>query len=269
MSHKPSIAGALLICASSAIAQECAVPGPTCAPAPCCQPSSSAAPANAAPANPGRFVRGPSAGAATGESNTLGLRGPVIHIPEIRLQLPHIEFAGLYKIRHDATKIFNSERAAFVEDAPLEFDNVASPATAAPAQATPANVPYYPPACTAPVQCTETEQSLKALEAQLARLEVLEKELLVMKKQQVVAQMQQELARQTSSATVPQSVASERPAVLVRKPVYEMATYQEEVVEEAPVAPQAKRPVSAPPTRASSSKFWIRDPNSFGDWAAE
>ncbi|MBI1344854.1 hypothetical protein GC163_01045 [bacterium] len=265
MSKRTTFTCIVLACASSAAAQECAAPGPVCH-TPCVPQTAAAA---AAPANDqGRFVRAPAAGATAGESNTLGLRGPAIHIPEMRIALPSIEFPSPYKIRHDAFKVFDQIRSPLVQDAAIEFDNVAPSAApapaAAPATTQPAYVPYCPPACAAPVQCTEMEQTLKALQSQLARLESLERELQEIKQQHQTAQPTTVAASRparSASAAPPPS----RPLPKLRQPIYETASYEEPV---AVSTTPAKKP--RPTTTMAPREMGLSSPGrsgEFGEWS--
>lgn len=263
------LCGGFLACASTLAAQECAVPQPYCPPQ-ACAPRPAAAPAAAAAPVPlaliERFIRGPAPGTATGESNSIGIRGPALHIPEMRIALPHLELPSLYQIRHDATKIFDTTRSPLVGDAALELDNVGAAPAAAPAEAAPAAAPAYcppycPPACAAPMQCTSLEDQLKQLNQRLARLDALERELAAMKQQQVNSSAwenskaipQVEDARPSFAARQTAASPASRPLVRSRPQPLQPASYEEASAEPEIVTPTV-RPTSRKPTSAPVAK---------------
>lgn len=240
----------VLTLTSTAMAQECALPGPTCAPQ-CQSPPMSPAPQR----SPGRFVRGLSPGSTAGESTSLGLRGATLHIPEIRISLPHIELPSFYKVRHDSSKVFDTTRSPLVYDDVLEFDNVE-----APQQQRPQAPQYSPPACTAPpARCAQsTDEALRALQEQMARLEQLEQELVALRHRQAAAAYpaaDQRTWRSTGQTVPPEprhDVGQTAPAPRFNRYPLEPASYEEEARWDADVQ-------TPPPARSAA-----RQPATFG-----
>lgn len=215
---------------ATAMAQECALPGPACAPQ-CQTPLTSPTP----PRSAGRFVRGLSPGSTAGESTSLGLRGATLHIPEIRISLPHIEFPSLYKVRHDSSKVFDTTRSPLVYDDVLEYDHVEAPLKQPPLQTTQPQL-YSPPACTAPpARCAQsTDEALRALQEQMARLEQLEQELVALRQRQASAAYpagDQRTWRSTGQPGTPEprhDVGQTVPAPRPQRYPLEPASYEEE-----------------------------------------
>jgi len=212
----------------------------------------------------------------------------VLHIPEVRLQLPHLEFPGLFMVRHDAAKIFDAVRSPFLEEEAIETGLLPSAAPAA-APTTPAAapapmqcVPYTAPACAAPNQCASTD---KALEAVLARLDALEKENAQLRQAQAslntvsVPKTASGAANPGWSASKPATsqvpVARTRPLPTPAKQTeiapasYQVADHQPSVEKVAPAPVRLPRGtlstgLSSPPASKGSDRT-----GAFGDWASK
>ncbi len=164
------------------LAQQCA---PKCdAPYPCrtCTPKDNAAPADTP--GPGNYLRGPGTGQAAGESRSFGIRGPALHIPEMRIALPTIEFPSPVRFKRGAEMIFDQVRGPHSFAAVQDYGNLPEDDNAAPADSkddNPAPVPpapyYCPPACDPSIYGATTQR----LEATLARMEAMERELEVLR----------------------------------------------------------------------------------------
>lgn len=269
---RPSLlffAGALS-CTASLSAQECA------APAPCVCAPRMAAPTAPPPTNE-RFLRGPAPGSATGESNSLGIRGPALHIPEMRFGLPHLELPSLYKIRHDASKVFEATRSPLVNEPALELDNV-GPALQGPAPAFNAPqpcAPYCPPACSAPVQCTAVEEQLKLLNQKLARLEAVERELVTIKQQQQAAiSAQSEVAAATAAVEAAEKslaaakqraeTAAAAPKPMVRLRPLQPASYEEPANEQVATTPRKPQTL-----RGAGENIRQTEGGGLGEWSSK
>lgn len=257
--------------AATAQAQQCAAPAPQCA-----------APPTAAPAPPptsaGRFVRGPTPGAAAGESHSFGIRGPALHIPEIRLALPTLELPSLFHIRRDAEKIFDVTRSPFVEEQPLEFGNVPTSAPAPAAAPAPPTmcVPMQAPACAAP--CVgANDEVLKALLERLARLEALEQELAALRAQNAATASVQADTRSVEAPTKPEASAplsGSRPVAKKSEPARSQPRLQQasfEEVDEPAAAPAVRpsQPVTLRGTGLSAPPPPNRSRSQFGDWTRQ
>lgn len=170
---------------SMAAAQQCAAPcyTPQCVAPPMAAPA--AAPATAPLRN---FLRAPGTGQTAGESNSIGLRLPTLHIPETRIGLPTIELPSLMRFRREAEMVFDHARGPLVSGDLQEFGNLpanAAPASAAPAMpapasafpAAPANCLPQAPACAAPGFYGKADSANESMESRIARLEGLEREL--------------------------------------------------------------------------------------------
>ncbi len=162
---------------SIAAAQQCAAP---CYTTPQCAAPAMAAPAVAPATAPARnFLRAPGTGQTAGESNSIGLRGITLHVPEMRIGLPTLELPSLMRFRREAEMIFDHARGPLVNGDLLDFGNLpasAAPAVA-PATAAPVNCMPLPPACAAPGCLGRTEPANETMEARIARLDGLEREL--------------------------------------------------------------------------------------------
>lgn len=280
------IFGTLALWSSAGYAQQCAVPQPYCAPS-TCAPNTSPKVGGPAPTTNERFVRGPAPGAAAGESNSLGIRGPTLHIPEIRISLPHLELPSLFQVRHDAVKIFGPTLSPLIDEPALELNNVgeappdvgSSPKVGSPECSKPC-MPYCPPACAAPNQCADLDAQLRELNQKLARLEALEAQITQLKEEQRTA------TRATTAAPVgnaskppvsPESVVkSSRPVPRPQAPKYQTASYEEPV--ETVAAP--KRVVSEPVKTVATpvqvrSRSGLSSPvanvstDNYGDWTTK
>lgn len=160
-----------------AAAQQCAAP---CYTSPQCAAPATAAPAVAAPAR--NFLRAPGTGQTAGESNSIGLRGITLHIPEMRIGLPTLELPSLMRFRREAEMVFDHARGPLVNGDILDFGNLpatGAPAAPAPATAAPAPVNCIPqsPACAAPGLYSKLDSANETMEVRMARLEGLEREL--------------------------------------------------------------------------------------------
>ncbi len=284
------IFGAVALCSSVGSAQQCAVPQPYCTPSTCVPTPNVGTPppsVGAPPKTNERFVRGPAPGSAAGESNSLGIRGPTLHIPEVRITLPNLELPSLFHVRHDAMKIFGTTLSPLIDEPALELSNVgeappdvgASPKVGAPACNKPC-APYCPPACAAPHASLDAQ--LRELNEKLARLEALEAQLTQLKEEQrtmmnaalTVAPVENASKPPITSGSV---VKSSRPVPRPQAPKYQTASYEEPaeptvVLKRAPSLPAkaASHPVqgrgrmglSAAPVSTASS-------DNFGDWSAK
>lgn len=278
------IIGTLSLWTSVCSGQECAVPQPTCAPSVCAPtPKVGTTPKTTNE----RFVRGPVPGSAAGESNSLGIRGPTLHIPEIRITLPHLELPSLFHVRHDASKIFGITQSPLVDEPALELNNVGeakpdvsspSPEVSAPKCHQPC-VPYCPPACAAPNQCASLDEQLRELNQKLARLEALEAQITQLKEEQrsmVGVTMASAVVENGAKPPVSQgsTVKPSRPVLRPQPSKYQTASYEE------PADPaQVRRTSPAQPrqaantTRQDRGRFGLSTPDSsttskpnFGDW---
>lgn len=298
------IAGAPLVAAAGDCAPQpgCQVPGNCAPPVYCCPPGDRGAPRDA----PGNYVRGPATGEARGESNSVGIRGLRLRIPEINLQLPSIELPSLYSIRREAEMVFDSTRGPYVEGQPAEFrmvpgedrggDDKGGPGEtrcAPPAGFVPAgmgngeghNVPSPVPMPPAPMTPASESAAYRHRELELREQEVA---LLRQQVQEMQAMLRDMSA--SSSATTPgtnrsvETVEAPRPAapVTVRPRRVEPAAYTEDDGTEAatpgfglsqptraaskPAVPPPSRPV---PRTTKTSTAPRTASSSFGDWAAE
>lgn len=91
-------------------------PCPACRPAPCEQPAGPAEVQGAAVA--GAYAVPPQAGEVVGPSTALGIRGPEITLPAIRLTFPSIRFPSLFRSRQDAHMRVHAAVAPFVQQTP-------------------------------------------------------------------------------------------------------------------------------------------------------
>lgn len=139
--------------APSAFAQY--APNPQCAAPQYCAPNCyRPCPTNATPQGepvnpPGMFVAPPASGEVQGESNSLGVHGPALRIPESIIRLPTIQMPSMVKYRRNPEMHTDSARATFQSQpagARLQF---ARP-QAAPANAAPQGEPVQPN-CNQPV----------------------------------------------------------------------------------------------------------------------
>lgn len=100
----------------------------------CCYPDSCACPSCCPPppvecdregepelGRRGVYVRAPETGEYAGESESVGLRGLGIRIPEFHLELPTIQLPCFIHFRRDAELYADSARLPFVEREPVEF----------------------------------------------------------------------------------------------------------------------------------------------------
>lgn len=270
---------ALGLVPGAAMAQ-CAVPA-ACTPrceAPCrqCQPPDRAAPADKAA--PGNFLRGPATGQASGESRSFGLRGPALHIPEMRIALPTLEFPSPVRFKRNAEMIFDQIRGPHSLAEVQNFGNLPEEDVGAPAKGpdddvaapvippAPRCTPYYcPPAC----DPNQVDATTKRLEATLARLEAMEKELATLRA--AAADQQNEVTTSSHGAGKPQmTVAAKGSRPLPpRTTQFVQAGYEEP----APVVSE-NRPVVT--TRAASGRMGLSapkvaqpavEPDEFGAWS--
>ena len=236
---------------SIAAAQQCAAPSY----APQCAAPAMAAPAPAT-APPRNFVRAPATGQAAGESNSIGLRGFTLHIPEMRIGLPTLELPSLMRFRREAEMIFDHTRGPLVNGDVLDFGNL--PANAAPAVA-PAVAPAFAPtcipqspACAAPGVLGKTDAANETIEARMARLEGLERELASLRQQmaQVATPGSNGAGKRAGMSTVTGSRPVSRPVITQAR--HQDAEEQTNEVEQVPNAGLSSPTESTPvPERVS------------------
>ncbi len=257
---------------------QCAVPT-TCAPrcdVACPVERDVAAPAKDQPA-PGNFLRGPATGQASGESRSFGIRGPALHIPEMRIALPTLEFPSPVKFRRNAEMIFDQVRGPHSLAAVQEFGNLpdttapAGPDTPAPpGPDTPAPpvippppkcTPYYPPPCDPNIYGSTNDR----MEATLARLEKLEAELTVLR-----AAAAEREHRSPASSEAPQGALKPYSSAGVTKgsrpvPVKPVRTAPDPI-DGAMVVASRPQPVRGG-LSAPASRMPVNDKDEFGAWS--
>ena len=241
---------------------------------PTCQPRTAPA-APAAPAPAGNFLRGPGTGQKSGESRSLGIRGPALHIPEIRLALPTLELPSPVLFTRDAEMLFDSLRGPLSMAAVQDFGSI--PANAAPTPAAPhPAAPDIPPAPQCTPACVPLLGQAERLEATLARLEALEQELATLRSaaaaaQQPVPQPQAMLNGGAKPVTYA-GVKGSRP-LPPHHPQFMLAGYEEPAPERAvPMHATTTKPMSRP----QSARFGLsspaagrtaQEPDRFGAWS--
>lgn len=117
--------------------------------APAQSPAQAPAAAPAA-AGPAMFAAPPAGGQIAGESNSVGIRGFELHIPETRLAMPTLQLPCLVRFRRNPEMQVDGGRAPLVAGAAAMYGQIpavagAAPSSQAPAQA-PASAPAQPPA---------------------------------------------------------------------------------------------------------------------------
>lgn len=63
---------------------------------------------------PGMYAQPPAVGELQGEQNAIGIQGPMLHIPEIRLELPTIRLPNFFRIKRGAEMRVDSARAPYM-----------------------------------------------------------------------------------------------------------------------------------------------------------
>ncbi len=276
-----ALAGLTLSSTALAGEPECGVPMP-CAPQ-CAMPTRPTVSAPT-PTNE-RFLRGPAPGTAAGESNSLGIRGPVLHFPEIRIALPTLELPSLFHARHDATKFFNATQSPLVDEPALELDNVGveAPAPTAPAPtATTPCVPYCPPACAVPNRCASLDEQLKQLDEKLARLERLEAQLATLRTEQLTSLRTDAPAITHNAPAKPVVVKRQTAAPVASRPISKSAPSKlqnvayEEIVDEPAPTTNARSTPRVPVADSVRPTFGLSKPSpargkasEFGDWTQQ
>lgn len=283
------VGAALSLSPALGFAQQCDAPA-ICAPA-VCAPQCSTPQLNSAPAQPnGNFTRGPATGQRAGASRSLGIRGPALHIPEVRIALPTLEFPSPVRFVRDAEMLFDPNRGAFSSAAVQDFGTIendglknAAPQgnnNLNPAGSTPCYMPktYCPPACAVPAGHSADTADLR-LEATLVRLEALEAELANLRSvaaRAATAEVPPSPQASTNGAqkpgTAPAPVFSSRPVPAQK---FVQAGYEEPVAAEtAPRRPAA--PVAAPHRQLPTGHFGLSSPrpikktaeaDEFGAWS--
>ncbi len=139
----------------------CAAPAPTLAAAPAESPEQPvAAPLQPAVAAPAMFAAPPAAGEITGATNSIGIRGLSLTMPEMRLQLPTVHLPSLVRSSRNAEMHVDGGRAPLVTGAPAAYGQIANAGqvvgtqfqaapAAAPARTRPAAAPASAPAAAA------------------------------------------------------------------------------------------------------------------------
>ncbi len=265
--------GVVLAGSPEACTPRCDVPqGYHCPPT--CQPRTAPA-APAAPAPAGNFLRGPGTGQKSGESRSLGIRGPALHIPEIRLALPTLELPSPVLFTRDAEMLFDSLRGPLSMAAVQDYGAIPADAAPAPAAPTPAT-PEIPPAPQCTPACVPLLGQAERLEATLARLEALEQELATLRSAAAAAQypvpqpqaMMNGGAKPASNA----GVKGSRP-LPPQHPQFMQAGYEEPATERAAPKPAT---ASKPMSRPASARFGLsnpsaartaQEPDQFGAWS--
>lgn len=161
-----------------------AVAQQNCAAPPYVQPNCAApsySPPAQTPTAPARnFLRPPGTGQAMGESNSIGVRGPMLHIPEMKIGLPMLELPSFARLRRDAEMIFDNSRGPLVSGEVQEFGSMGeppvTPAAAPVAPSCVAPAPAAAPACAAP-GAPVGENAVETIHDKLARLDRLEREI--------------------------------------------------------------------------------------------
>jgi len=138
--------------ATSAFAQNAYYPNPQCAAPQYCAPNCyrpSATPQGEPTAPPGMFVAPPASGEVQGESNSLGVHGPALRIPESIIRLPTLQMPSLVKYRRNPEMLTDNARATYQAEPASARLQFARP-QAAPANANPQGEPTQPN-CNQPV----------------------------------------------------------------------------------------------------------------------
>ncbi len=205
-------------------------------------------PTGAPPATaPGMYAQPPATGAFEGESSGIGVRGPVIQFPEVKLQLPTLHMPSLFKIKRGAQLNLDSGTAPFVTGAPAPFGMLATapapmgpPAGYAPQAPTGGPPPTgYPMGCP-PTNCSPVPPA-PVCEPGMALERRLYEQLL--RKEEELNEMSRRVERMESlmSQMTPASQPSPEPNRIAHTN-YE----QPALLASTPSAPRASRPLSAP-----------------------
>lgn len=275
--HLIPLSAAIVLAPLTVMAQQCDAPA-ACAPAaPYYNPQCAAPPAPAPPPPPpapaGNFLRGPATGQAAGESRSFGIRGARIHLPEVTIALPTIEFPSPIKWRRDAEMLFDATRGPLTSAPVQDFGALPSAPAPAPAVAPPQPAPpmYMPPSCTVPAPgCTAQNQNAE-LERRLAKLEELQQDLAVLREQysQRLAQMDAGPAAAPSSQwtqRVPAPAVAPRPLPERDRPWFLQANYEE-------LAPSRSGSAGTESTRATRDETAksrpVFDEDPFGTWISK
>uniref|UniRef100_A0A7C2PI04 Uncharacterized protein n=1 Tax=Schlesneria paludicola TaxID=360056 RepID=A0A7C2PI04_9PLAN len=197
-----------------------------------------------------------------------------IHIPEMRIALPTVEFPSPIKFRREAEMIFDQIRGPLSAAPVQEFGNLPEQPNVAPPyvpQPAPPSAPCVPPACTAPAGCTVGDVNPQ-LEATLARLERMEQELAALRAQN------QALSQQRGSQTAAHNLQGAGKATTVTtRPLpprrFMQAAYQEPAAASAPAAPPPSAPIKSPVRKpVEPARFGLSAPSDqsaedgFGTW---
>lgn len=252
-------------------APACAVPN--CAPLPyhCAPPVMP----ESAPVQPeGHYVRGPESGEFIGPSESIGVRGFGIRLPEIRIDLPEVRLPHLVRYRRNPEMVVSESRAPFVRGEAMEFNQVAPESVPTPV------VPESAPVCVppAPAACGSREDrllnELVRKEAELREMNRRFGELEAM-----VSRLAEQQATQSADLnTGVQPTYYEQPMRIPRQEALPATTAVRNPSVSRPVAPPPSAPVKRPVTSRPSVPIPPVDPasrfglssveptNSFGDW---
>lgn len=265
----------------------CQVPSTCTPPVYCCPPQERSAPRQAPPGN---YVRGPSTGEAIGESNSIGIRGLGIRIPEMNIRLPTIELPSFVSIRREAEMVFDAGRGPFVEGEPAEFRMVEPEDREPPAQRSaptnrcgetearglppgPAPESHNGQPAPMPPSTTQRRKEVEAREHEIALLRQQVAEMQALLREMKDAQVQPS----TALAPRPTPADASQPALLVRHRIEPAAYVEDGSVVDPKAQPsfglsKPSRPTVPPPSRPiarrPSMPMAASEASEFGSWSS-